>query len=221
MDSRKYKNEDKWAIKNKIIIDIATHMIKNDRNFESVLNTIAKGYGGSFDKGIETRGQIRTNKEDKTMVTLYNPTAYSEYAKKFYEYHKKVPNRISPFENMELTQLNAIDKTCGIMQHPKKEFIIPALKHANESYNKIVDALKAQRYLTPETEKEIAKLHFIITNALPFSRGTAGIANLLTRSLYKAFGIVLPATRENVSLDLEAFCNSLEEYQKNWKNYFE
>ena len=70
-------------------------------------------------------------------------------------------------------------------------------------------------------EDNIAQIHFLVTNALPFERGTAGIANILTRSMYKALGIDLPAVKHNVALDLEAFCQPLEEYKKNWNNFFE
>ena len=72
-----------------------------------------------------------------------------------------------------------------------------------------------------DAEENIAQIHFIITNSLPFERGTAGVANIMTRSLYNALGIDLPAVKRNVALDLEAFYLTLDKYKENWNMFFE
>ena len=55
---------------------------------------------------------------------------------------------------------------------------------------------------------------------MPFERGSAGINNVLVRSMYEALGINLPALKTGVSLDLEAFCQNLDTYKQNWKTFF-
>ena len=90
-----------------------------------------------------------------------------------------------------------------------------------KSVQKVVGGEKLTIDELKNAEDNIAQIHFIITNSLPFERGTAGIANILTRSLYEALGVKPPATKRKIALDLEAFCQPLDKYKQNWSLFFE
>ena len=55
---------------------------------------------------------------------------------------------------------------------------------------------------------------------MPYTRGSAGIADCLTRSLYKALGEDVPIFKKGIGLDLEAFARNLDDYQANWDSFF-
>ena len=59
-----------------------------------------------------------------------------------------------------------------------------------------------------------------MAHAMPWCRGSSGIADIYTRSMYRSIGVELPALKPDVSLDLEAFYTPMDEYVRNWNSYF-
>ena len=66
----------------------------------------------------------------------------------------------------------------------------------------------------------IADMSFILTNAVPFYRGTAALNQLMVYGLYQMAGIDAPAVKLRRSLDLSAFTSTPEQYKNNWLNLF-
>ena len=222
LDSINFKENGNWALKNKTIIDCTTRDIIAGEGFIKVLKDIGKGYGGISKNNKLKRGYPRIS---PMMSTPCDDLNYREYQKCFNKYANI--KRKSPFPDIELTQIYSLDDYL-VMFHPQKDNIDKVLEHAKENYTSVmkyvqkrVNGEKLNIEELKTAEDNIAQIHFLVTNALPFERGTAGIANILTRSMYKALGIDLPAVKHNVALDLEAFCQPLEEYKKNWNNFFE
>ncbi len=66
----------------------------------------------------------------------------------------------------------------------------------------------------------IADMSFILTNAVPFYRGTAALNQLMVYGLYQMAGIDAPAVKLKRSLDLSAFTSTPNQYKNNWLNLF-
>lgn len=223
LESRTHRDIDNWIIKNKTVIDCTTRAIEGGEDFDTVLKETGKGYGGVFKQNGHKRGQFR---KSSFLVTPFGKNSYYEYLNKL----EKMKNieRKSPFKGCELTQIKTNPGNVNLMVHPSKESIPAALKYAKKSYNEIMKSVQkkvsGEKLTTEElkqAEDNIAQIHFIITNTLPFERGSAGVANIMTRSLYKALGVDLPAVKKYVALDLEAFCQPLDKYKQNWNTFFE
>lgn len=223
LDSVNYKNLGNWAIKNKTIMDCTTQSILEGENFDKVLSQISEGYGSIFAESSLGRGVLRD--KDWESITPYNENVYSEYKEKFDKILNKI--RKSPFSDIKLTKIVKYEKN-GCMSHPSTMYVKKFLNHAKKSYDeiiKIVQKKKKEGNLSIEelkkAEDNIAQIHFLLTNSMPYRRGTSGIANILSRSLYKSLGIDIPPVKHGIALDLEAFCQSLEDYKKNWNMFFD
>ena len=223
LESRNHRDVDNWLIKNKTVIDCTTRAIEGAEDFNIVLKEAGKGYGGIFKDNRFQRGQLR---QSPFLVTPFNQNSYYEYMANLSK--MKNVERKSPFSDFELTQIKTDPYNVSLMIHPKKEFIPNAMKHAKENYNEIMKSVQkrvnGEKLSIKElknAEDNIAQIHFIIANSVPFERGSAGVANVMTRSLYKALGVDLPPVKKYVALDLEAFCQPLDKYKKNWNTFFE
>ncbi len=75
------------------------------------------------------------------------------------------------------------------------------------------------------TEKEIldtcAIIQWLITQECPFVRGSDSVVNLLTKSIMLCYGIRISPVKKGISLDFEAFYSNLDDYIKNYPNFFE
>lgn len=224
LDSRKDFSYDSWSIKNKILIDSTVPKIQERPDFKTILYEIGKDYGSIFgENNDEKRGEKRTA---SFLYTTFDETNYSEYLGKF---NKLIGTyREAPFIGTRLTQIKKNNDNTSTMEHPYIDFVDKTLHYAEESYNNVMDYLYQKRSGKIFDEKELkdiddnmAQMYYLIANTLPFNRGTAGVSNILMRSMYKALGIKIPATKHNVGLDLEAFYMPMDEYKQNWRNFFE
>ncbi|MBO4707292.1 MAG: hypothetical protein J5594_01875, partial [Elusimicrobiaceae bacterium] len=67
----------------------------------------------------------------------------------------------------------------------------------------------------------IADMIYILTNAVPFFRGTATSGLIIADALYEMAGIEMPKVKIGRSLDLSAFGTTPEKYQQDWQNLFD
>ena len=224
LESRKEFAYDSWSIKNKILIDSAVPKIQEKPDFETILYEIGKDYGSIFDENdIDKRGVKRTVGYS---YTPFDETNYSEYQSRF----EKLTDiyRDAPYIGMRLTQVKRNKDGVSIIEHPYCDFVDKGLSFAQKSYDKLADYLSQKqngkvfdKNDLEDIDDNMAQMYYLIANTMPFSRGTAGITNILMRSMYKALGIKIPATKHNVGLDLEAFCMPMDEYKQKWRTFFE
>lgn len=68
----------------------------------------------------------------------------------------------------------------------------------------------------------IAKLHWLFTSTMPYKRGSAGIADILTKLLFDNLGIETPCWKPNLSPDIEALATpNVEEYIQQYPGFFQ
>ena len=153
-------------------------------------------------------------------ITPFNKdNSYKEYYDRFMKLLNK--KRKPPYPDVELTQISLINGFGYSMGHPKNSSVEATMKHVKQRYEEMAPLFeKAKRgeTLTPKEQalahEKIAEMYFLMANAMPYERGSNGIADIFMRSMYKELGIEMPALKPGVSLDLEAFCLDLNEYKK-------
>ena len=78
--------------------------------------------------------------------------------------------------------------------------------------------------LTPENidkiTKDVAKVHWLISQTRPYYRGSAGIADIMAKSLFESKGIQVSPYKKDINPNLEAFVRSDSEYVNEYKNFF-
>ena len=103
--------------------------------------------------------------------------------------------------------------------HPRN--IKPVFKKINRIYNKIIEN---KEKLTSQNIKaitmDIANIHWLISQASPYCRGSAGIADVFCKALFESKGIQVSPYRANIDPNLEAFIQTLDEYKNNYKSFF-
>lgn len=236
---KKFGKNGRWASEMNEISDKAVVRIKDGESFDDVLSSIAndvhndvRAHRRPNDTGAnnanDEAGVSRNNPETKDVqyMTPYGENNYGEYKERFDKIKSKRPPRKSPYPDMEVTN---IVPEAGLMIHPSAAASYDAgMRHINDRYKELGPLIQKVNSGQPLSKSElkqakakIAEIHYLMTNIMPYRRGSAGIADTLTRSLCKSLGIDLPPLKKGVALDLEAFHLNLDEYIKQWDSFFE
>ncbi len=120
--------------------------------------------------------------------------------------------RIGPFKNQGYY----------LLTHTKPKYIKKILSSVEQTWRELQELRRQPK--TPEileriTEK-IAQIHWLTVQAMPFNRGSAGITDLTTKTLFEYMGVQTSPWKKGLAPDLEAFVLPLDEYVKNYKNLF-
>lgn len=229
----------RWASEMNDISDKAAIRIKSGESFEDVISNIANDVRNDVKshKRINESGANNANNEagvprntydvcDLEYQTPYDDYYYGEYKKYFDKIRSKKPPRQSPYPDMTVT--NVIPEL-GLMVHPKASQSYDAgMRHINDRYKELTPFIEKVNSGQPLSKAElkqakakIAEIHYLLANIMPYRRGSAGIADAMTRALCKSLGIDLPPLRKGVALDLEAFHLNLDEYIDKWDSFFD
>lgn len=234
-NEQRYGKNFVWARSMNEISTHAQEAIRSGKTGAEVLDLIAQEYG-DFDRaggvsGRENSGKVRQldhRGEGRMFRTPFdNLECYPEYFDRFVE-RDMVPRK-RPYNDIGLTSLYSHEgETSGTMVHPTSDLVQPCLRHVERIHNEmqpLFDKVTRGETLTEAeittAHSKISEIYFLLGNTAPYERGSNGIADIYMRSMYEALKIDMPALKRNVSLDLEAFCMDLPEYQSKWLTFFE
>lgn len=173
---------------------------------------------------------------------------YGAYRKRFLDFFAKFPNEIiynvdhsvftgtakvrqhvgtsnAPVElasmEVELTEKPDSEKFVALWSAPVFS-IKPALKHVGNIYDSIVKIKRVQyQYELEVVNRGIAQMHWFLAQLMPCQRGSAGITDVLTKSIYESLGIQVHPWKAGLAPDLEAFVRPLDDYVDNYTNFFD
>ncbi len=241
-----YGKNIQWAHEMDIISRSAEYLISKGESYETVMNHIATMYKNyDISKTLDSNINVDARRKHSGRERQYLPDSqfaretgfsyitsfdkesnYKEYYNRFMKLLNK--KRTSPYPDVELTQISLVNGYGYCMGHPRNSSVEATMKHVKQRYEEMAplfEKVKRGEALTSQEKSlahdKIAEIYFLMANAMPYERGSNGIADIFMRSIYKELGIEMPALKHGVSLDLEAFCLDLNEYKKKWRSFFE
>lgn len=234
-NEEKYGKNIAWANEINNVSNIGETLIRNGEDFRTVVGNISEGYR-RIDIANTLKGDPHGRRNSGLNRENWSPEAEpSTPIDNYPEYQNRLNklldvNRTAPYSDIKLTEIRNIDRGVYMvcMIHPANKYVTPGLKHMEDAYNTLQPLFnKVQKggSLTPNelefAHKQISEIYYLMANVMPWARGSNGISDVTMRSMYKALNIEMPAMKHGVSLDLEAFDQSLSSYQANWKSFFE
>jgi hypothetical protein len=242
INERKYGKNIQWASETNKISSSAEVLIRNGATFDEVMDNIAYDYRGydeatqlesnsDMDKTDRRRGSglYRGNWESQAHYAYGASTPFSQHSYgSYYDRFNRLlgVERVSPYSDIKLTQLGTIDRG-NCMLHPINDVVNPGMRHIRARFDELrplIDRVQNGGILTPSemlmADNKISEMYYIMANVMPWARGSNGISDIFMRSIYQSLKIDKPALAHGVSLDLEAFCQSLDEYNRNWNSFF-
>ena len=232
------KNKD-WASSIVKTADRAVTKMRNCETSDKVLQSIAKGVkiANGFCRDLKKRqhtGILRTERKGYGQTGSWNGVELVTPIKGQYRAYEDKLNIISgkplksPYHDIEVAKIDKVDSIDYNIQivHPDDKFVNNALDRVGGKYfclkrDYISNPQKVTKEALPQINSDIAEIRWIMAHSMPWERGSDSISNVFTRALYKSIGIKSYPLKENISLDLEAFCTPLEKYKQNFSNYFE
>lgn len=137
-------------------------------------------------------------------------------------------------KNVELSTMEISDNYLYLFENTgeKEKFVAvhtppatsvkPVLKHIEKLYKDVtsIKKVKTQEDLN-FANKKIAEMHWYFTQVMPFKRGSAGIADVFTKSIYESLGVQVHPWKQGVAPDLEAYVRNFDDYVENYPSFFE
>lgn len=102
--------------------------------------------------------------------------------------------------------------------HTDAELIPRLMEELQKVYQSIV---KAKDGSIEEITSKIASFHWLFAQMTPFGRGSAGVADVLSKSLFEAKRIQVSPWVKDTAPDLEALTTPLENFREKYINLFE
>lgn len=105
-----------------------------------------------------------------------------------------------------------------LWSHTDAELIPRLMEELQKVYQSIV---KAKDESIEEVTSKIAQFHWLFVQTTPFERGSAGIADVLSKSLFEAKEIQVSPWVKDTAPDLEALTTPIEKFRENYINLFD
>ncbi len=100
--------------------------------------------------------------------------------------------------------------------------IKPVFGRVGKLYDSVVKVGNVKhQYELDVVNKRIAEMHWFLAQLMPCQRGSAGITDVFTKSLYESLGVQVHPWKTGVAPDLEAFVRPLDDYVGNYPKFFE
>lgn len=220
---QRYKNKKGFAKKMNNLTYELSDMIKNNADFNDILKTAEDGV-----RDIRNRKDWGRRKNGIGHFDLKFYDRGCEYWKQYISLAKPDSENpiytIKPKSNKEYPDA----KTCSISYYDYEDGKI-TICYGSEDEKTNLDLVKKEyeklksnkNPSLQDINRSTATIQWLIAQETPYKRGSDSIANLLTKSIYHAYGIKVSPAKEGKSFDFEAFCRDLDDYIKIYPDIFE
>jgi len=234
---RGYGKNKSWAETAKQTADTATILIRNKCGFDNLMRFITAGIikANNLTKDESKKahtGILRTKRDSYRFGSDWDgQDIYTDYEriKRYNIYTERLNKTIkkplkNPYEDIELSIPMKCKSVGSSIKHASADKINTGLDLIETKYYELLGTYTPEKVTTKNLKditNSIAEIRWIMAHLTPWERGSDAISNVFMRALFKAFGIKTTPTAKNISLDMEAYCTNLKEYQKNFPNFFE
>ena len=224
-------NAQYWAKEIKENADVATKMLRDGTEPEYVLKYISTSTRVANNNDLDlykrhNTGILRIEREgwhsrECDIFTPYDGQKYKTYAERLVQVNS---HPLKDPYSRQISLSRPANLFTGKIFHGSFANVNIALdyvfKLCNDIFPKFVKNDIKPKDL-PELNSKIAEMRWVLAHSTPWIRGSDAISNIFMRSIYKAVGVKTYPIKKGVSLDLEAYCTNLDEYQKQWTKYFD
>lgn len=105
-----------------------------------------------------------------------------------------------------------------LWHHTRPEYIPDMMAYIKNLYTKI---LKIKNDKVDEIIPKISEFQWLLCQTAPFRRGSAGITDVITKTLFEAKRIQISPWKQNIAPDLEALTQNLDNYRINYPKLFQ
>ena len=108
-----------------------------------------------------------------------------------------------------------------VLSSPDIDVVKPVFEEVGLIYENILNKKeKPAKSVIEDISKEVGQIHWLISQTRPYGRGSAGIADILAKSIFEAKGIQVSSYKKDVNPNMEAFVLPMEKYSEEYKNFF-
>lgn len=240
IDMGRYPKDKTWAKKVCELIDGLNITLEKNPTFNTFIKRAQEGYNRTY-KDLSSMGKLRYD----TGGFSFNSIKYKDtYFLRAQKYWNNLTTKSAGRTNGKpiLAKANGKNKVIGTLQKFKikptneTEYIVIKNTEPEEIANfwdetekifnniektrKEIKAGKRTKENLASLNEKIGKFHWYFTNIRPYERGSAGIADVVAKSIYESAGVQISPFKKNVAPDLEAMVTPLDEYMKNYSNLY-
>ncbi len=225
-----YGRDEAWAQQMKQTADDAVDMLRNNDDPEDVLKYIstATRVASQKDEDYHKRvnaGILRIERDGWQFreCEIFTPITnqYRAYEERLNDvYHKPLKD---PFAR-KISLTKPSNPYSARLYHGTPQNINEALEHVINLCKKIIpkyvkEDIKPQNL--PEVNSDMAEMRWVLAHSTPWIRSSDAISNTFMHAIYKAIGVKTYPIKKGVSLDMEAYCTNLDEYNRLFTDYFD
>ena len=209
-----------WAAKMGLLLSDISNSISQNEDFDYILEQTENGIN---DINGYVYGKRRTIPE---FFCIKNENQRGgEYYKRYIDKIKNSPSQIySAKSNNEFKDANTSqiylaqdNSTIKIDYGFTPIGLNSNLEFAAQAYDNLK---KIKSPSIDDINKSCAEIYWLIAQGAPYCKGNDSIASILTKGIYHSYNIPLKPLKQGLSLDFEAFDTNLDEYIKNYPNFF-
>ncbi len=228
-----YKKDYEWAQEMNELTYKISDMISEDEDFDTILKTIEE----NIENINKDRGWYGRRRKYNKYLPFNEEKRGCEYFRDYESFLKQNKDPESKWAYAKPNDKYKTASTCKIRKdiwepHHDIQIIYPKVEYMlREDTNKAMnlpfikqeyEELKSIKNPSLEDiNRSVAAIHWLMAQGVPYGKGSDSIANLLTKSIYHAYGIKTSPAKEGKSFDFEAFYRDLEDYIKIYPDIFE
>ena len=227
INTKGYAKDMDWAKTTVNIINDGKKLIQKDTKFFDLIEYVTNRYNAYYRsfglfQGNQHFGARRFAVTGNRIVDKYAP--YKEKAKNFlesrttgdfYRMHAYLPSQDKVVELTSVKKTNLGDDYSMYIEAPNITVIDPVLEEVNSIYKSIKKETDQDKITN-----SVAQIHWLISQARPYTRGSAGVADMLSKMIFEAKNIQVSEYKKDINPNLEAFFMPMKEYCEKYSTFF-
>ncbi len=222
INSKGYSKLESWAKSSVDIINTAKEYMQNNTKFDDLIKYISNEYRYLyvFSALFGMPRILITSNEMNEKYEPYNKMGLDFLEKNSTTNKYRMSAKLKSQDiNVNLNTITSIidndgNKVAKVISPP--DYVIgPTMKEVGEIYNSIQKEKDFDKIVD-----STAQIHWLMSQARPYVRGSAGIADILCKTIFEAKGIQVSEYKEGINPNIEAFFLHIDDFCKKYPSFF-